>query len=152
MASVCLRGPDGEIVCDMSTGNGPVDAVYEAIDKIVQVPTELVEVSIQAITEGMDAMGKVTIRIRDKSENGNSNGIRRRVIMGRGADTDVIVAAARAYVFAINRLLAARQVRGQKTVVDEEVRQSMAEMRAQYGTAHNADFMGWGVLRKEGLK
>jgi 2-isopropylmalate synthase len=131
-ASVCLRGPDGNVVCEASMGNGPVDAAYEAIDKIVQVPNELVEFSIQAITEGMDAMAKVTVRIRDTAPNGNSGA--RTVFMGRGSDTDTVVAAARAYLFALNRLLAARQVRGQNQGVTEEVRKSVEEMQAQYGS------------------
>jgi 2-isopropylmalate synthase len=131
-ASVCLRGPDGDVVCEASMGNGPVDAAYEAIDKIVQVPNELVEFSIQAITEGMDAMAKVTVRVRDTAPNGTSGG--RTVFMGRGSDTDTVVAAARAYLFALNRLLAARQVPGQNQVVTEEVRKSVEEMQAQYGS------------------
>ncbi len=149
-ASVCLRGPDGVVVCQSSIGNGPVDAAYEAIDKIVDVPNELVEFSIEAITEGMDAMAKVTVRIRESEPNGN--GGRRRVFMGRGADTDTIVAAARAYLFALNRLLAVRHARGNREAVTEEVKKSIKEMNAQFGTAHQGDFMGWGTLREEGLK
>ncbi len=149
-ASVCLRGPDGSVVCEASMGNGPVDAAYNAVDKIVNVPNELVEFSIQAITEGMDAMAKVTVRIRDVSPDGN--GGRRRVFMGRGSDTDTVVAATRAYLFSVNRLLAAQHVRGQRQVFTEEVRKSIEEMQAQYGSAHHADFMGWGALRDEGLK
>jgi 2-isopropylmalate synthase len=148
-ASVCLLGPDG-VVCEASMGNGPVDAAYEAVDKIVQIPNELVEFSIQAITEGMDAMAKVTIRIRDVSPNGN--GGRRRVFMGRGSDTDTVVAAVRAYLFALNRLLAARQVRGQKQVVTEEVRKSLEEMQAQYGPGQQSDFKGWDAVQDEGVK
>jgi 2-isopropylmalate synthase len=146
-ASVCLRGPDNKVVCEASMGNGPVDAAYNAIDKIVNVPNELVEFSIQAITEGMDAMAKVTVRIRDVSP--DDNGIRRRVSMGRGSDTDTVVAAARAYVFALNRLLAAQHISGQKQVLTEEVRKSLEEMQAQHGSAHHADFMGWGTMRDE---
>jgi 2-isopropylmalate synthase len=149
-ASVCLRGPGGNVVCEASMGNGPVDAAYNAIDKIAQVPNELVEFSIQAITEGMDAMAKVTVRIRDVSPDGN--GERRRIFMGRGSDTDTVVAAARAYLFALNRLLAAQTVRSQKQEVTDEVRKSLEQMHAQYGSAHNADFMGWGALRDERVK
>lgn len=149
-ASVCLRGPDGNVRCEASMGNGPVDAAYNAIDKIAKVPNELVEFSIQAITEGMDAMAKVTVRVRDVSPDGN--GGRRRIFMGRGSDTDTVVAAARAYLFALNRLLAAQTVRSQKQEVTEEVRKSLEQMHAQYGSAHNADFMGWGALRDERVK
>lgn len=131
-------------------GNGPVDAAYNAIDKIAQVPNELVEFSIQAITEGMDAMAKVTVRIRDVSPDGN--GGRRRIFMGRGSDTDTVVAAARAYLFALNRLLAAQTVRSQKQEVTDEVRKSLEQMQARYGSAHNADFMGWGALRDERME
>jgi 2-isopropylmalate synthase len=148
-ASVCLRGPDGNVVCEASMGNGPVDAAYNAVDKLVEVPNELVEFSIQAITEGMDAMAKVTVRIRDSTP--DDDGGRRRIFMGRGSDTDTVVAATRAYLFAVNRLLAARQVRGQRQVVTEEVRKSLEEMQAHYGSAHQGDFMGWGTLRDEGL-
>jgi len=149
-ASVCLRGPDGNVICEASMGNGPVDAAYNAIDRIVRVPNDLVEFSIQAITEGMDAMAKVTVRIRDVSP--DKDGGQRKIFMGRGSDTDTVVAAARAYLFALNRLLAARSVRSQKNQVTEEVRKSLEEMQAQYGSAHQADFMGWGALRDEGVK
>jgi 2-isopropylmalate synthase len=149
-ASVCLRGPDGNVVCEASIGNGPVDAAYEAIDKIVGVPNDLVEFAIEAITEGMDAMAKVTVRIRDAKPNGDGNV--RRVFMGRGADTDTVVAAARAYLFALNRLLAARQAKGNRQAVAQEVKESIKAMHAQYGTAHQGDFMGWDTLREEELK
>ena len=48
----------------MSTGDGPVDATYRAIDMLVQVKAELEEFAIQAITEGMDAVGEVSVRLR----------------------------------------------------------------------------------------
>jgi 2-isopropylmalate synthase len=145
-ASVCLKGPDGEVVCESSIGNGPVDAAYEAVDKIVGVPNELVEFSIQAVTEGMDAMARVTVRIRDTTLNGNGqSGSRRTVFMGRGSDTDTVVAATQAYLFALNRLLAARQVRGEKQVVTEEVRKSIEAMHARYGSEDRGKFTGWGA-------
>ncbi|MBN1936029.1 MAG: 2-isopropylmalate synthase, partial [Anaerolineae bacterium] len=149
-ASICLRGPDGVVVCESSIGNGPVDAAYAAIDKIVGIPNELVEFAIEAITEGMDAMGNVMVRIREMAENGN--GGNRRIFMGRGADTDIIVAAARAYLFALNRLLAARTARGQRQSVADEVKQSIKEMHARFGTAHHSGFMGWGAIKEEDLK
>ncbi len=151
-ASICLRGPDGVSRCESSIGNGPVDAAYNAINKIVQVENELIEFAVEAITEGMDAMGNVTVRIRELAENGNGNGNHRRVFIGRGADTDIIVAAARAYLFALNRLLAARASRGQRQAVTEEVKQSLKEMNARFGTAHRSGFMGWGAIKEEDLK
>jgi 2-isopropylmalate synthase len=131
-------------------GNGPVDAAYEAVNKIVRVPNELVEFSIEAITEGMDAMAKVTVRIRDGSPDCTDS--RRRVFMGRGSDTDTVVAATRAYLFALNRLLANRVLSGQRQNVTQEVQESLEAMRTQYGSAHQGDFLGWGALRDEGLK
>jgi 2-isopropylmalate synthase len=146
-AAVCLKGPDGEVVCASSIGNGPVDAAYEAVDKIVGVPNELVEFSIQAVTEGMDAMARVTVRIRDTAPNGN--GKSGTVYMGRAADTDTVVAATQAYLFALNRLIAARQVRGEKQVLTTEVQESIKAMHAQYGSEEQSRFTGWGTHAAE---
>ena len=95
-ASVKLVGPDGRIVADAALGTGPVDAVYKAINRLVKVPNKLTEFSVKSITAGIDAMGEVTIRI----ESGG------KTYTGRGADTDIIVASAKAYMNALNRLLA----------------------------------------------
>jgi 2-isopropylmalate synthase len=84
-------------------GTGPVDATYSAIDAIVKVPNKLLEYSIHAITEGIDAQGEVTIRIEaEATEDAPSR-------VGHGADPDVVVASAKAYMNALNRLLAFRQ-------------------------------------------
>jgi 2-isopropylmalate synthase len=98
-AAVRLVGPDGKVFADASLGTGPVDAVYKAINRIVGVPNELTEFSVQSVTEGIDAIGEVLIRIE-------SDGI---TYTGRGADTDIIVASAKAYMNALNRLLATRK-------------------------------------------
>ena len=95
-ATVRLQDAKGNVMTDAATGTGPVDAVYRAINRIVDVPNELTEFSINAVTEGIDAVGEVSIRIE---QNG-------RTYIGRGANTDIIVAAARAYMNALNRLLA----------------------------------------------
>ena len=81
-----------------STGVGPVDAVYRAIDEITKTPTTLVDYSIQAITGGTDAQGEVTVRIKDGEK----------IYVGHGASMDIILASAKAYLAAINRLLFAR--------------------------------------------
>jgi 2-isopropylmalate synthase len=107
-ATVQLRGPEGHIYCDADHGSGPVDAVYRAINRVVGEQNELIEFSIQAVTEGIDAVGRVTIRIR-ADEPVEENGVERRVFSGHGAHTDIVVASAKAYVFALNRLIAARQ-------------------------------------------
>jgi 2-isopropylmalate synthase len=98
-ASVRLTGPKGEVMADAALGDGPVDAVYRAINRIVKVPNQLIEFSVESITEGIDAMGDVTIRIRSDDK----------IYTGRGAATDIVVASAKAYMNALNRLLAATQ-------------------------------------------
>ena len=82
------------VVC--ATGTGPVDAAYKAVDQVVAVRGDLTEFNVKAITRGIDAIGEVTVRIT--SEDG-------RVYTGRGADTDIIVSPAKAYVNAINRII-----------------------------------------------
>ena len=110
-ATVTLCGPGGQTVTDAAHGTGPVDAVYKAINRIIQVPNRLIEFSIQAVTEGIDAVGEVTIRIEadaDGDENLPVNpqtGRRTYVFSGHGADTDIIVASGRAYMSALNKLL-----------------------------------------------
>lgn len=99
-ATVRLVAPDGRIVSDADTGTGPVDAVYRAINRIVGVPNELTEFAVKAVTEGIDAIGEVTIRIAAEG----------RTYVGRGADTDIVVAAAKAYMNALNRLLSVQKV------------------------------------------
>lgn len=107
-ATVRIRGPDGQVVCDADHGTGPVDAVYRAINRVIGEPNKLIEFSIQAVTEGIDAVGRVTIRIQADAPV-TENGVERRVFSGRGADTDIVVASAKAYMFALNRLIAARR-------------------------------------------
>jgi 2-isopropylmalate synthase len=99
-ATVKLVAPDGKIVADAALGTGPIDAIYKAINRLVGVPNKLIEFSVTSVTEGIDAMGEVTIRIE-------SDGM---VYLGRGADTDIIVASAKAYVNALNRLITAKGI------------------------------------------
>ncbi|MBN1367992.1 MAG: 2-isopropylmalate synthase [Dehalococcoidales bacterium] len=101
-AAVRLIGPGGKVLEDAALGTGPVDAVYKTINRIVQVPNTLTEFSVKSVTEGIDAIGEVVIRIE-------SDGI---TYTGRGADTDIIVASGRAYMNALNRLIAERQSAG----------------------------------------
>jgi 2-isopropylmalate synthase len=95
-ATVKLRHENRAILMDADTGNGPVDAVYRAINRIVKVPNELIEIALQSVTEGTDAQAGVTIRIRADEE----------VFSGHAAHTDIIVAATKAYLHALNKLLA----------------------------------------------
>ncbi len=93
-ATVVLK-KEGEVLRDSAHGDGPVDAVYKAIDRITGVQVELIDYSIHAATTGKDAIGEVKVKIQD-------NG---RVFVGYGASTDIIEASAKAYVAAINRML-----------------------------------------------
>jgi 2-isopropylmalate synthase len=95
-ATVSLIAPDGTVKQDAALGTGPVDAIYKAINRIVNVPNKLTEYTVKSVTEGIDAMGEVLIRIESDGVN----------YTGRGADTDIMVASAKAYMNALNRLLA----------------------------------------------
>ena len=95
-ARVTLECPDGETRTVEARGTGPVDAVCKAIDDVVGLDIELTEFAVTAVTEGIDSLGEVTIRV---AKNGS-------VYSGRGSDSDIVVASAKAYVNAINRLLA----------------------------------------------
>jgi 2-isopropylmalate synthase len=101
MAGVRLFAPGGKLIIEgASLGTGPVDAVYKAINLCVKVPNTLTEFTVKSVTEGIDAIGEVLIRIE-------SDGV---TYTGRGADTDIIVSSAKAYVNALNRLLAAKKI------------------------------------------
>jgi len=102
-ATVTVVGEDGEEKTAVSLGTGPVDAVVRALDSLTEEPNELIEFSVKSVTEGIDALGEVTIRIR---RDGN-------LFSGHSADTDVVVAAAQAYINALNRLVAAH---GRKSI------------------------------------
>jgi 2-isopropylmalate synthase len=113
-ASVRLRGPDGALHVEAAVGTGPVHAVYEAIDAIVGVENDLVEFNIHAVTEGIDALGEVTVRLM--AQNGSthhrtspqSEALQQKTYGGYGADTDIVVASAKAYLAALNKVLITR--------------------------------------------
>lgn len=113
-ATVSLTGPDEQVYEDAALGTGPVDAVYQAINRIVGVPTTLTEFTINAVTEGLDAVAETTIRIQPHNDekayslNPQTSQPIARTFSGHGASTDIVVASARAYLSALNKLLAAR--------------------------------------------
>ena len=118
-ATVRLVGTDGAARIAAEVGTGPVDAVYKAIQAIVCEPCKLLEYTVQAVTEGIDALGEVSVRVRpmeaepsDASReriNPQSESSRARVFHGHGTDTDIIVASAKAYLAALNRVRAVRE-------------------------------------------
>lgn len=95
-ATVTLADENGHEQTSAAIGTGPVDAVCRALNQLAGVPNELVEFSVKSVTEGIDAMGDVTIRLRRDGQ----------LYSGHSADTDVVVAAAEAFVNALNRLVA----------------------------------------------
>jgi 2-isopropylmalate synthase len=112
-ATVRLRCPDGELHLHAAVGTGPVDAAFKAIDTIVGIKNTLLEFNVHAVTEGIDAIGEVTVRLtvedealpqRQSPQNGR-NWVR--TFGGYGADTDIIVASAKAYLAALNKAWAA---------------------------------------------
>jgi 2-isopropylmalate synthase len=112
-ATVRLKGPDGKVHVHAAMGSGPVDAAYKAIDQIVQTPNTLLEFNVHAITEGIDAMGEVTVRIQSKDDDIKTMDAQKeipytRVFGGHGADTDIIVASTKAYLNALNKLIIAQ--------------------------------------------
>ena len=104
-ATVTVVMPDGKEITDASVGTGPVDAVYKAINRIVNVPNQLIEYSVQSVTAGIDALGEVTIRLKHPDAG---------TLSGHSANTDVIVASARAYLSALNKLYFALQTQSTK--------------------------------------
>ena len=85
----------GKFFVGSSSGDGPVDACYKAVDKITKIKGELLDYSIQSVTRGRDALGEVSVRIKAKNK----------MIIGRAASTDIVEASVKAYVNAINKLL-----------------------------------------------
>jgi len=94
MALVKLADSAGVVKKDTAYGDGPIDAVFSAIQKMTGVTVKLEDYSTRAVTSGKDAQGETSVRI-------NHNG---RKVRGRGVSTDVIEAAAEAYLSAINRI------------------------------------------------
>jgi 2-isopropylmalate synthase len=110
-ATVRLRGPDGSMYTHAAVGTGPVDAAYKAMDEVIQASNTLEEFSIHAVTEGIDALGEVTVRIEggyaQPQTQPQTEAETQRTYGGYGADTDIVVASAKAYLSALNKLLVA---------------------------------------------
>jgi 2-isopropylmalate synthase len=85
---------DGQLIQEAGFGDGPVDATFKTIKKITRTKSKLLQFAINAITSGTEAQGEVTVKLEEK---GNT-------VIGQGADTDVIVASAKAYINALNKM------------------------------------------------
>ena len=110
VATVRLVDQQGQTHLEAAHGTGPVDAIYKAIDKVVGRPVELLEFAINSVTEGIDAVAEVSVRIRDTTaaqQASTKPGID--LFNGYGVHTDTMVAAAEAYMGALNKLLQNRE-------------------------------------------
>ncbi|MDR2018007.1 MAG: 2-isopropylmalate synthase [Syntrophobacterales bacterium] len=85
---------EGAILQDVGFGDGPVDATYKVIKKLAKTNSKLLKFSVNSITQDMDAQGEVFVKIEEKGS----------TVIGKGTDTDIIVASAKAYVNALNKL------------------------------------------------
>ena len=100
-ATLTLDVGDGKQQTVQSTGNGPVDAIFNAIHKLVPHKAKLALYQVHAVTEGTDAQAEVSVRLEDETEGG-------RAVTARAADPDTLVASAKAYLSALNKLFAKR--------------------------------------------
>ncbi len=123
-ATVRLVGPDGEEAVQAAVGTGPVDAAYKAIDEITKTSCTLTEFAVNSVTRGIDALGEVTVRIQSETKSSGRNpqydADTRRTYLGHGAATDIVVASAKAYLAALNKMLAAEQVLTQESKQDKK--------------------------------
>ena len=86
---------NNKIESSTSSGTGPVDAIYKAIDKLIDIKVTLNEWRIEAVTEGIDAIGDAIVRLGSDDSN----------VIGRGSDTDILVSSAKAYIDGLNKLI-----------------------------------------------
>jgi hypothetical protein len=113
-----------------SSGSGPVDATFKAIESVAASGSELLLYSVNAITTGTDAQGEVTVRLAKDG----------RIVNGQGADTDIVVASAKAYLNALNKLCSGQE---------NSIRRSEAQGRRRH--AGMAEATGEQQRRQEDL-
>lgn len=95
-ASLRIKDETGEIHEEAACGNGSVDAIFKTVDRITKEEVELADYRIHSVTHGKDALGEVSVQLRQ-------DGV---TVIGRGVSTDILEASARAYLDAVNRLVA----------------------------------------------
>lgn len=115
-ATLQLKGPDGVLRVGVGVGTGPVDAAYKAVDSVVRVDAELVDYSVQSVTQGIEALATTRVQIKaagrmagegwaESARAPAGGGKVQRLFSGSGADEDIVVASARAYVSALNKMI-----------------------------------------------
>ncbi len=105
-ATVGLIQENQKNLKEAACGNGPVDAVCHAVDRLTGISCNLLDWGIRSVTSGRDALGEVVLRIAAVDEPG-------KVYSGKGLSTDILEASAKAYVNAVNKLLWSRRKEGQ---------------------------------------
>merc|ERR1712086_466271 len=123
-----MIGPDFVERYVATTGTGPVDAVYKAIDLIMGVSVDLETYQLSAVNEGIDAMAVTRVTIAPKEGGPNdsqsihsqSGMLEARKFSGSGSDTDIMTSSARAYVSALNKLLTWNARRSQQAAKDDD--------------------------------
>ncbi|MBE6913275.1 MAG: hypothetical protein E7473_12210 [Ruminococcaceae bacterium] len=95
MSQVTLKCGD-EIICGVSTGDGPIDSVFRAIEQSIGYHYELDDFQIQAVTEGKEALGSAIVKLRNRGK----------LYSGNGISTDIVAASVRAYINALNKIVA----------------------------------------------
>ena len=99
-ATVSIRRPDGHLVQDAAIGDGPVDAIFKAVERVTGVRANLKEFVVRSVTSGKDAQGEVNLELSVESDD--------RSFAGRAASTDIIEASALAYLNAVNAIATRR--------------------------------------------
>lgn len=100
-ATVSIRRPDGRIVQDAAIGDGPVDAIFKAVERVTGVHANLREFAVRGVTQGKDAQGEVTLELEVESDD--------RSFRGRSVSTDIVEASALAYLNAVNAIVTRRE-------------------------------------------
>ncbi|KAH7654934.1 2-isopropylmalate synthase protein [Dioscorea alata] len=117
-ATVKLIASDGEEKIACSVGTGPVDAAYKAVDIIIGVPVTLLEYSMNSVTEGIDAIASTRVVIRGDTTHSSTHALTGetvfRTFSGSGAGMDIVVSSVRAYVSALNKMLAFKDLSASK--------------------------------------
>ena len=100
-ATVSIQRPDGEVVQDAAIGDGPVDAIFKAVERVTVFAANLREFVVRGVTQGKDAQGEVTLELEVESGD--------RSFRGRAASTDIVEASAEAYLNAVNAIATRRE-------------------------------------------
>ena len=100
-ATIAIRNPEGQVIQDAAIGDGPVDAIFKAVERVTGIAANLKAFAVRGVTAGKDAQGEVSLELEVTSAD--------RAFRGRAASTDIIEASAQAYINAVNAIVARRE-------------------------------------------